>query len=400
MLLSRRGLIRPLALFAALLLADQIFQRTALLDGRLFGHWVVPYDPPIFTDWQRKGALDVARLAAGDGDLREKSLFDPELGWCPRPGLEFDLYAHDWAGCRIQLTPLGREKAPGVCRIVMVGCSFTQGAEVHGSETWSAILDERHPDLEIANLGVAGYGNDQALLRFRRDGAGLIPDEVWLGYMPAATLRITTHYAPVYQHWASVLTFKPLFLLEDERLVLVPSPARDFAEYHKLLTDQQLFVASLGRTDRWLLRSPAAFAPRGSSWTHWFATTRLFVTWRESGGRDPAPHLRSPESDVYRLTRALVLQLAREVQAQGARFRLVVLPSRPDLRAAREEANPYWAGLVEDLQGSGLECVDVTPDLLNAGLETADRFWMPQEHYSPEGNCIVAGALERACWTK
>ena len=392
----RTLLLRLLLPLGALLVADQLVQHTALADGRFLGHWVIPYDPPLFTDWHHAAALEIAQLADGDAALREKSIFDPELGWCPRPGQDLGLYVHDWAGCRIQLGELAREKTPGVRRAVAVGCSFTQGAEVQGNETWSAVLDARRADLEVANLGVAGYGNDQALLRFRRDGARLAPDEVWLGFMPSATLRVTTHYPPVYGHWASVMTFKPLFTLgAGDELVLVPSPARDFAEYHRLLSDQHAFVAALGETDRWVQRTPAAFAPRGTSWTHWFASTRLFVTWQEAGGRDTAPHLRDPQDDTYRLTRALILQLARESAAAGARFRLVVLPSRADLREARA-AGRCWNGLLADLAREGVESIDTTGALLAAGASDDDACWMPMEHYSPRANEIVATALEGA----
>ncbi|MSR64103.1 MAG: hypothetical protein EXS08_16915 [Planctomycetes bacterium] len=391
----RTLLLRLLLPLAALFLADQLLQHTALADGRFLGHWVIPYDPPLFTEWHHAAAQEIEKLAAGDEALRAKSIFDPELGWCPRPGQDLGLYVHDWAGCRLQLGALAHEKTPGVRRVVALGCSFTQGAEVAGAETWSALLDARHADLEVANLGVAGYGNDQALLRFRRDGAKLEPDEVWLGFMPGATLRVTTHYPPLLNHWASVLTFKPLFTLRGDELALVPSPATDFAAYHRLLSDQSAFFAALSSSDRWVRRAPAAFAPRGTSWTHWFASSRLFVTWREAGGRDTAPHLGDAEGDVYRLTRALILALARESAAAGARFRLVVLPSRADLREARAQG-PCWAGLIADLQRSGVESLDTTPALLAAGADDDERCWMPQEHYSPRAGELVATALERA----
>jgi hypothetical protein len=160
--------------------------------------------------------------------------------------------------------------------------------------------------------------------------------------------------------------------------------------------DRAAFLAAVGATDRWVRRAPAAFAPRGSSWTHWFATTRLFVTWLESGERDPAPYLSDPEHEVYRLLRALVLEVAREARNSGARFRLVVLPSLPDLEGARGPQGPYWRGLVADLEGRGLECIDVTPVLQAAGAAEDRSLWMPQQHYGPEANRLVADAVERA----
>jgi hypothetical protein len=392
-----RRLLPFLAVGAILLGADQLVQWTVLRDGRLAGRWVIPFDPPLFSTWQLRRAADVAAIVAGDQELDASSILDPELGWCPRPEQDLGLYQYDWSGSRLQLGPLARTKVPGVRRVVTVGCSFTQGAEVQGYETWSALLDARRADLEVANLGQGGYGSDQAYLRFLRDGRKLEPDEVWLGFLPESTLRITALYPPAHNHWSTMLAFKPRFVLgsEEDETTLVPSPARDHAALHALLTDQALFFAAMTPADLWVARTPAAYAPRGSSWTHWFATTRLFVTWLESGDRDPAPYLRDRDGEVYRLLRALVLRLAREAREAGARFRLVVLPCLPDLRQARGPEGAYWLGLVEDLAARGIECIDTTPALLAARADDQPRFWMPGTHYSPEANRVVADELER-----
>ncbi len=398
-----RRFLRLLVPLLVLLCADQALQWTLLRDGRLFGRGVIPFDPPLFTEWQRRRAADVAAMAAGDEGLRVRSLLDPELGWCPRPGQDLGPYQHDWSGSRLQLAPLAEKKLAGVRRVVSVGCSFTQGAEVEGPQTWSALVDARHAELEVANLGQGGYGPDQAYLRYRRDGRRLEPEEVWLGFLPESTLRITAQFPPTMNHWSTELNCKPMFVLAAggdaragaDELRLVPSPAADHAALQALLTDQQAFLAAVHPADHWVRRTPAAYAPRGSSWTHWFASTRLFVTWRESGDRDPAPHLRDPEGEVYRLLRALVLRFAREVRESGARFRLLVLPSMPDLAGARGPDGAYWTGLLADLGAQGIECIDTTEALLAAQADTEPRFWMPGRHYSPAANRVVAEVLER-----
>ena len=394
----RPGRLRRLLVALLVLLgADQAVQWSVLGDGRLFGRRVVPFDPPLFTMWQERRSADVAAIAAGDAELRARSLFDPELGWCPRPGHGLGLYQHDWSGSRLQVAPLSRAKPPGVRRVVTVGCSFTQGAEVEGRETWSALLDARHAELEVANLGQGGYGADQAYLRWRRDGRGLEPDEVWLGFLPESTLRITVQFPPTLNHWSTELGFKPMFVLgPEDDLELVPSPAPDHAAFHALLTDQERFLAAVMRADHWVRRTPWAYAPRGSSWTHWFASTRLFVTWLESGERDPAPYLRDRDGEVVRLLRALVLDFANEVRESGARFRLVVLPSLPDLERAGGPEGVYWQGLLEDLAARGIECIDTTQALLTVRADVEPSFWMPGRHYSPEANRVVAEVLERA----
>jgi hypothetical protein len=394
--------VRWLVVLAALLGADQVVQYTVLRDGKLGGHWVIPFDPPLFTDWQKERAADVAAIAsgaAGSEALRASALFDAELGWCPRPGQQYGLYVHDGSGSRLQIAPLLAPSPPPVRRVVTVGCSFTEGAEVAGAETWSALLDARHEDLEVANLGVAGYGVDQAYLRYRRDGRVLEPDEVWLGFLPEATLRITAQFPPTCMHWAPMIDFKPIFVLgPGDEIELVPSPTKDYSAFQVLLADQSAFLAAVGRTDHWVQRTPSAFAPRGSSWMHWFASTRLWVSWRESGDRDSARYLRDPESDVYRLLRAIVLQFERDVREDGARFRMLVLPSRPDLLDARGPDGPPWELFLEDLTARGVECIDTTPALLAVGAAAETSFWMPLGHYTPEGNRVVADALDPALW--
>jgi hypothetical protein len=391
-----RRLARAGVALTLVLAADQTVQYTALRDGELFGARAAPFDPPLFTPWQRRAARSVADIAEGREPVGEGSQFDPELGWCPRPGQESELYRHDWAGARLQLEPLAREKTPDMRRVVALGCSFTQGAEVEGRETWSALLDERHGDLEVANLGVAGYGIDQALLRLRRDGLRLAPDEVWLGFMPLASLRITAQFTPTLLHWSTVLGFKPLFTLgPGDELVLVPSPARDLAGFRRLLEDQSVFLAALGSTDLWVRRRPEAWAPWGSSWTHRCAAWRLFTAWRESGGREPERELRDAGGEVYRTLRAIVRAFARESADAGARFRLLVLPSRKDLRSA-ESDGAYWQALVQELSTGGIEALDLTPAFLAVHAAAEPSFWMPHEHYSPRAHRLVADELERA----
>src|SRR5439155_10640392 len=118
--------------------------------------------------------------------------FDPELGWAPRAGGGEGELRWDSAGSRIARAPLARERREGVARAVAAGDSFTLGLEVGALEAWPALVEAGRPGLEVANLGMAGYGIDQALLRLERDGLALAPDEVWFGFLPGATLRLVT----------------------------------------------------------------------------------------------------------------------------------------------------------------------------------------------------------------
>ncbi|KWT85035.1 hypothetical protein [Candidatus Magnetominusculus xianensis] len=49
-------------------------------------------------------------------------------------------------------------------RVLLVGCSFTQGYGVGDNETFSYLLDKKYPDIVFDNYGTGGYGTVQSLL--------------------------------------------------------------------------------------------------------------------------------------------------------------------------------------------------------------------------------------------
>jgi hypothetical protein len=386
----RRRALVLLALGAAAVAADQAVLRTALADGVLFGRFVAPFDPPVFTAAQR---AHVARLA--NGSEVEPARFDAELGWCTIPSSTWEEATFDERGFRAGARPHAALPAAGAERVLALGCSYTMAMEVGDAEAWPARVEAAEPDLEVVNLGVAGFGIDQAYLRYRRDGRALGAREVWLGVMPEAALRVSTLYVPLCQRWAPVCAFKPRFVPDDgaaHGLRLVPSPARTHGGVAGLLTDQAAFVAALAEDDLWVRRTPAAFAPRGSSLSHRFAATRLALTAYERRGLRASVWLRDPESEVYRVMRRAVLALRDAAGEDGARLRVAVLPSRPDL-----EAEAYWVGLVRDLEAAGVDCLDASGALRAAGGAEEPGLWMPKGHYSPRANAIVAETL-RTAW--
>jgi hypothetical protein len=374
----------------ALLAADQVVQHTVLRDGLLGGHLVAPFDPPLFSPGQREYVQRLQR----DLGRREGGAFDPDLGWCPKPDSGSGAMRYDWAAARIGFEPLRREKEAGLRRVVAVGCSFTRCDEVGGEEAWPALVDRALETWEIANLGVGGYGLDQALLRLERDGPGLAPDEVWLGYLPMASARVTTVYMPAMSHWFAFPAFKPRFRLDgEERLVLVPNPVRSLEELLRALTDQEVFVRST-RDDLRVSEARIAYAPEGSHWMHAFASTRLLLTYHEGKlERDAAADVQDPTGETHRLLRAIALRARDAAERCKARFRFLVLPASWDLRRREEQGRAYWEGLAEALRAQGVEVLDLSDALVEAAALEREDFWMPGYHYAVAGNRAVAEAV-------
>ena len=390
-----RRLWRKLALLVlSLAVVDQALQWTVLRDGLLLGIHVAPFDPPLFSDTQRRLLEQYEEQLADPGTFARRSLFDAHLGWCPRPGMRRRLRTYDWAGAREGLRALPEQRT-AARRIALVGCSFTEGHEVEATESWAAQLEALAPDLELANLGVGGYGADQAYLRALRDALPLEPDEVWLGLYPSGVQRTTTHFSPLQLHWrARSVLFKPrLSLNGDGGLEVLPSPAQAPEDVPRLLSDQAALFAALA-TDHWVRRAPAAYAARGSRWQHHSGLARLAVTLLERGGRDPYASLRDEDSEVFQVHLALVRDLRRTLADSGRVLRVVILPDSRDV--AEAGAAPPWMRLVAAIEAEGVPVLDASRTLALAGGAQASDLWQPEGHYSPRANRLVAEALHAA----
>ncbi len=383
-----------LGLGLSLVAADQALLHLALRDGEWLGRRIAPFAPPLFSVEQRRSFERLrAALAEGRADLEDFRL-DPELGWrAPRARLDGpDPY--DALGTRIAHRPLELERRPGVRRIVAIGCSFTEGAEVDARDAWPGLLEGALENLEVANLGVGAYGLDQALLRWRREGRALAGDEVWLGWLPSATPRLVTLYRPAERHWGQLVAFKPRFVLNARNaLELVPCPAGEPRAVHDLILDPRAFLAATRTHDAWVAAWPAAYAPTGSHLLHHSFAGRLALTLLERGGRDVHARLADAADELPRLVEALVLATRAEVERSGARFRLLILPGRDDLRAAAAKEGAPWAELSARLIAQGVALTDLTPALLDAGGAAEESLWMPGGHYSPAANARVAAEL-------
>jgi hypothetical protein len=368
---------------------DQLLTRTVLADGLFLGVPVAPFDPPLFSPSQFQAFERIRTQLAGREPISGK--YDPELGWCNRPESGFGEFRYDWAGARIGTEPLAREKAAGVRRVVAVGCSMTHGEEVGASESWCAQLDAGLPEVDVANLGVAAYGIDQALLRLRRDGFALAPDEVWLGVLPQAALRVTTFFRPILDHWSLDVAFKPRFLSDAAgKLELAPNPAQRYEDIETLLTDQRALLAALGGQDPWVAAAPAAYAPRGSDWRHHSFAGRLWLTLDEKRGREIANAFDTDHA-FGQLFTAIVAAMQRDCVERRIAFRVLILPGRDDLARRGATGRAYWDSWCESLRAQGVTVEDLSSALLAKGA--LDAHYAPHGHFSASGSRCLATAL-------
>ena len=239
------------------------------------------------------GTLEIGLRLAGRpfGNAREPSeyrlaQFDPELGWSYRPGLSASqrvgsvdrraVYHFDAEGLRVpspehRRDPLRRE-------LLLVGDSFAMGHGVAYADSLAGRLAAQ-PALpyDVVNLGVQGFGTDQAMLQLER-------------HLP--------------HHDAAVVVY--VFLCDhvarnasgDRRLL---RPARRF-----LGTKPLFALAPDGSLEQ--LREPLPYSELGYS----RLAASLAILWT---GYGPVPSLE--------LTRALVSRMRNASEERGARFMVV-----------------------------------------------------------------------------
>jgi hypothetical protein len=291
--------------------------------------------------------------------------YDPVLGWAHRPGQRGGFSHRDFSvsvsinsyGLRDREYPL--ERVPGKRRMLVLGDSFTWGFGVEQDEAFSEILERRHPDWEIINAGVSGYGTDQQLLWLERRGIAFQPDVVLLAFHEGDIKDNNLQVRYGYR--------KSGFVLEDGRLSLVGVPVEP--------------ASARERFDRFLFHNTWLFhrlniLPR---------ILRAALAERRDEEEPETPAVRStpekpdPTRD-YRVTARLLERLHAAVEAAGARLVVMSIPmGHPDLP------------LVETLERIGVPHLGLKPALRAA--EGPIRFEHDM-HWTPEGHRVVANALE------
>ncbi len=376
----KRLVLAALALIASLLLADLAANLLLLRDGTFRGRPLPPYGT-LLTAAQRE-QLRERRAAIARG---RTSAFDAELGWVNRPSLR----GADGEGFNSIGARGPREYAPrppaGVLRFVSFGDSFTHCAQVGWRDSWQAQIEEREPAWEVINLGVNGYGTDQALLRFRRTGAALGAQVVLIGLMLENVARNVNRYKPLLSFAIGSLDAKPRFLLRGDRLELLPLPFSGEAEMLDLIEAGRI-GALLSEHEHW--SHPAL--PR-LAWRSAFV--RLGVAWWESGARGWRGLWLDAQGEPRRLTIALLETFHREALAAGALAAPVLIwPSEQDLRGWLERGDRYWTVLLEELDLRGVPCLDLAQALAREGGGDVAQLYNGV-HLSRAGNGLVARAV-------
>lgn len=291
------------------------------------------------------------------------------------------------------------------------GDSYAFCQQVDDDQTWAAVLG-RTSGVGVINLGVGNYGVDQAMLRYlqRRDDLPDTVTTILAVFVPETILRIQS----VWKHWmefGNTFGFKPRFVLGEDGLRLIPNPVQSAADFARLAE----IVERIGDLDPFqerrfrrlqfrppylatFLRSPGrhasilatVLAGRGPGGTlDRPAFDRAFARVMRANVEEAHAAYREPGSTA--LLAAVLERFRTQVEADGRRFVVVVIPQMLDL-AVRSKAERTYSAYYRDL-ASRMEIVDVTPTLAEhpaSELYVHDRYG---GHLSVNGNRTVAERL-------
>ncbi len=281
-----------------------------------------------------------ARLAVETDERNLLYGFDAALGWFPRPSTERRFVGgreitvrHNSLGLRdIEIGP----KTPGRRRIAFFGDSFVWGYDANADERVTDLLRARHPEWDIVNCGVSGYGTDQALLLFERLAPVLHPDVVVLEFNAAdRNDNLLSTNLGGYG--------KPVFLVDGDslRLANVPVPLLAKARWGESFLYRNSYL--------WRLLVTRASQP----------TVAVF--------KDPSERI--------------VDRLNEESRAAGAHL-ILLIEGTDDAMAAHAQARSIPVVQTEPALHAA-----TTPDV-------PMRFASHGSHWTPEGNKLVATLLE------
>lgn len=401
--LLRRVLFPALALllslsFAAGALELVIRLRTKVDDdgnATFMGGRIRPFYSPV--EWTRR---HVAMLASGKDPCFR---YDPDLGWSTNPGTRCHKgqYIYDTAGVRALSVrrKLAPRAAPGVLRIGLFGDSFTHGDDVNLDATWGHVLEQelkaQGVAAEVLNLGVSGYGIDQAFLRWRKHGKPLGLDMVVLGFQSENMLRNHNMIRVLY-FWRTQLPFtKPRFVIQpDGELTVLNQPAVSPEELPALLADLEHWEAK--EHDDFYVA--AHYEPR---WWHGSRLLGFLAGWNDHhvGRLWDVEQRRYYQVDgaPAALTAKILERFKGEVESSGASFHVLHLPKRIDLEHLAEDSRSLWYADLREVLAGRHPWVETEAALL-AGVEqsSVDAMYNGSDHYSVDGNRAVGRALAQA----
>lgn len=311
--------------------------------------------------WIKQDLFYVADAVTREEYQRYLEQRDPVRGW-PRAQPPTD-GSRDAVGSRP--VPAYPDPAAEPALVSLYGDSMTESLEVGDQDAWGNQL-ARLLGGRVHNFGVAGYGTDQAYLRFvgnERDEAPV----VLLNHFTDNILRNVNQWRYLIStSQRNRVSFKPRFVADGDQLVAVPLPSLDYDAYTACTAapgpgylPHEFFFPDDGVSGVQTMRAP-----------YTLTLLRLFDNFilgsRLRGAPRHGPLYESGHpSDALRVTRLILRDFVAAARARGKTPVVTIIPDGKDLLYFREHGAWPYRPLIDELRTrDGIEVLDFGPGLI------------------------------------
>jgi hypothetical protein len=206
---------------------------------------------------------------------------------------------------------------------------------------------------------------------------------------------VVNRYRPFYAPETGVSFSKPRFVLEGDGLRLLPNPVTRAGQ----LDDPARVEQTLGPDDFWYY--PGMFAPSPLDNLMLARLTKSALYQRHRAEiRGPITEQRpngtayQPDDERFQVSGRLLVQFAREVQADGATPVVLFFGQRDEVVTVRHRDPKEYQPLLDWLATEQIPTIDVTADLAREANESGvDTLFAKNGHYSRRGNQTIGAAL-------
>ncbi|MDP6493830.1 MAG: SGNH/GDSL hydrolase family protein [Dehalococcoidia bacterium] len=301
-------------------------------------------------------------LYPGGKDWR-RGVYDPDLGW-DQPNDERIVGIKTYA----------LQADEDLYRIAAIGDSFVFGSFVNTDQTYPAYLESLVEGSEVLNMGVVGYGIDQAVLKYLEFGVQYKPDLVILGTFPHDYVRTGLSF---YGYSKPVFVFNDVNNSVELTNTDIPPP-------------QEVYDDLREKLDVPILYSRAFLENR---------LTRAYWRFVDSGARDQYYE----EMDI--ILEHILTKLIESTRATTTKLLIVEVPHGTGFRnekawldAKKGDVHVRLLNLYEKL---GIPYVDLLEEFMvdNSMEEVFNDLYIRVSegmtgHFTPEGNLEVARIIE------
>jgi len=280
-------------------------------------------------------------------------------------------------------------KPPGTHRILVLGDSIAYGVGVAPGETFAKVL-ERQLDrpgrrVEVINAGVLGYTAYNEERYYAARGRDFQPDVVVVAFC-------MNDVADPELHWSGTR-----HEVGEIPAAAIPDPAYHATHVARILGPR---LPLIGRGSEILRRIALLRDPRRApSWATHLSTRvgdRLWPTYVTGEDDLDIRVLTDPESPQWRWLRGVYARLRQEVDGDGARLVILVVP----LAFQLEDGYPFLPQreFARYCREARVECVDVLDAMRAHRAEgmfpPAQDDWADVWHPTAAGHRVIAAALE------